>query len=66
MKPKNIDRPKEKTLSLPGSLVDQVDLMFYSEVEKRVPHGAWSKYIARLIRNDLEFRRICAVNKYGE
>ena len=50
-KPKNIDRPKEKNLSLPGSLVDRIDLALYSEVEGRVPHGAWAKMLTNTLTN---------------
>lgn len=44
----------EKNLSLPSDLVTRVDLLLYSELEERVPHGAWARYIARLIKEDLE------------
>lgn len=44
----------EKNLSLPSDLVTRVDLLLYSELEERVPHGAWARYIARLIKEDLD------------
>lgn len=44
----------EKNLSLPSDLVGRVDLLLFSELEGRVPHGAWSRYIARLIKDDLD------------
>ena len=46
-------RPVEKTISLPEDLCGTVDLMLFSEVEGRVPHGAWARYITQLIRTDI-------------
>jgi hypothetical protein len=51
-KPK-IDRPVEKTISISESLVAKVDLVLWSQVEGRVPHGAWSRYVEGLIQADL-------------
>lgn len=48
-KPARIDRPVEKNLSLPGTVVAQVDLHLYSELEGRVPHGAWRNLITELL-----------------
>lgn len=55
-RPRKIDRPVEKNISLPSSLVAQVELHLYSELEGRVPFGAWSQYLQTLIRQDLEIR----------
>jgi hypothetical protein len=52
-KPRKVDRPIEKSVNIPQSLATQVDLLLYSELEGRVPHGAWSRYIERLIRENL-------------
>ncbi len=52
-RPPRIDRPVEKNISLPTSIVVQVDLMLYSELEEKVPFGAWQKYILGLIQDDL-------------
>lgn len=52
-KPARVDRPKEKQINLPESLCAQVDLILFSPLEGRVPYGAWSKYIQRLIEQDL-------------
>lgn len=54
--PLKIDRPERKNLTLPSSLVVQVELLLYSEVEGRVPKGAWQDYMANLIREDLRKR----------
>lgn len=48
-RPKKIDRPVEKTICLPQSLVARVDLELYSELEGRVPFGAWQRFVAGLI-----------------
>lgn len=48
-KRKNVDKPVEKNLSLPTSIVARVDLLLYSELEGRVPHGAWAKLVTRLL-----------------
>lgn len=55
-KPPRADRPIEKTLSLPSSLVVKVDLLLWSDVEGRVPHGAWRDYVVALIEQDLQRR----------
>jgi len=49
-------RPVEKNLSLPQDVVTKVDLELWSEVEGKVPFGAWSRYVEGLIRNDLAKR----------
>lgn len=52
-RPKKTDRPIEKNLSLPSSIVARVELELFSELEGRVPFGAWQKYIVGLIMADL-------------
>ena len=47
----------EKNLSLPRDLVVAVDLELFSDLEGKVPFGAWGKYVERLIREDLAKRR---------
>jgi hypothetical protein len=49
-RPARVIRPIEKKLSLPGDLVTQVELELYSQLESRVPHGAWSKLVEELLR----------------
>lgn len=55
-RPKKTDRPIEKNISLPSSIVTQVELELYSELEGRVPFGAWQRYIVGLIQADLATR----------
>jgi hypothetical protein len=52
-RPRKAVRPIEKNISIPEDLVCKVDLRLFSELEGRVPHGAWSRYISGLIRADL-------------
>lgn len=46
-------RPVEKRISLPEDLVAQVNLKLWSELEGKVPFGAWQEYLVRLIQQDL-------------
>ena len=48
--------PVEKNISLPEDLVARVDLELFSELEGKVPFGAWQRYVEGLIRADLERR----------
>lgn len=48
-KPKRVDRPVPKHIHFSQSLVDRVDLHLYSELEGRVPFGAWQKFITELV-----------------
>lgn len=47
---KLIDRPVEKKISIPTSLVAQVELELWSELEGKVPHGKWSELVCDLLR----------------
>jgi hypothetical protein len=52
-RPLKTDRPREKNISLPGSLAMRVDLELFSALEGKVPFGAWQRYIVQLIEADL-------------
>lgn len=52
-KPAKVIRPVEKKISIPEDVVAQIDLELYSELESRVPHGAWSTLITKLLREHL-------------
>lgn len=52
-RPRKTDRPIEKNLSLPSSLVARVELELYSDLEGKVPFGAWQRYVTGLIEADL-------------
>lgn len=52
--PRKVDRPVKKQLCLPESLVTQVDLALWSELEGRTPKGEWSGLVAGLLRDWLK------------
>lgn len=52
-RPRKAIRSVEKNISLPEDLVAKVDLELWSELEGKVPFGAWQRYVERLIREDL-------------
>lgn len=52
-RPRKAIRPIEKNISLPQDVVARVDLELYSEIDGKVPFGAWQKFIERLIRAEL-------------
>jgi hypothetical protein len=49
-RPKNPFPPVEKKLSLDPALVAQVELALFSDLEGRVPYGAWAAFVEGLIR----------------
>ena len=55
-RPANTIKSIEKCVSIPQPLAVKVDLVLYSELEGRVPHGAWARYITALIAEDLQRR----------
>ena len=50
-KPRLIDRPQQKCLQLPSSLVTAVDLQLYSAIDGRVPQGAWNRLVGGLLKD---------------
>lgn len=54
-KPKVI-RPIKKNLALPEDLVAKVDLELFSQVEGRVPTGAWQQLAVQLFEEWLRKR----------
>lgn len=52
-RPRKTDRPVEKTICLPQTLVARVDLELYSELEGKVPFGAWQKLVIELLERHL-------------
>lgn len=49
-RPPRLMRPVRKNLAVPEDIAARVDLELFSELEGRVPHGAWSKFVTELIR----------------
>lgn len=54
--PKTI-RPVQKCISLPEDIVAAIDLELYSEIDGKVPFGAWQGLVERLLREELARRR---------
>ena len=52
-RPRKTERPIEKNISLPQSIVVRVELELFSALEGKVPFGAWQRYIVRLVEADL-------------
>lgn len=52
-RPKRTIRPTYLNLAIPEDVRVLLDLRLYSELEGRVPHGAYSEYVCRLIRADI-------------
>lgn len=50
-KPRLIDRPQQKCLQLPSSLVTSVDLQLFSAIDGRVPQGAWNRLVVGLLKD---------------
>jgi len=50
-RPASINKPIEKKLSLDPELVARVELALFSDLEGRVPYGAWSGLIEQLLRD---------------
>ncbi len=48
-KPPNIDRPREVHLTLPESVYGKLSLHLWSDLENRIPLGAWQRFfVARI------------------
>lgn len=49
-RPKKAVKPVEKSLSLPQDVADRIELMLWSDLEGKVPHGAFSKFLEQAVR----------------
>jgi hypothetical protein len=49
-----VDKPTLTRFYLPESLRARVDLLLWSDVESRVPHGAYTELFTRLTREWLD------------
>ncbi len=49
-RPKGITRRMSKNISLPEDIVTRMELELYSEVDNRIPIGAQSQLIEKLLR----------------
>lgn len=46
----NTDRPRTLNTTLPESLLGRLELFLFSEIEGRVPHGAYAGFLTERIR----------------
>lgn len=53
-RPRKTLRPISKNIHLPEDIVLQTELFLYSEVEGKVPYGAWQGLIEKLLREHFE------------
>ena len=51
---KKVDRPVEKSISIPSSIHNRVELLLVSPLEGKVPHGAWSGLVTQLLKQYLQ------------
>ena len=49
-RPKNIIPSQQLNVALPLPLYTQLGAYLYSELEERVPHGAYSRFLTNLLR----------------
>jgi hypothetical protein len=61
-KPKKVIRPVNKKIAIPEDVVLRVDLELYSELEGRVPHGAWSELVTKLLVAHLGNKQVVLSN----
>lgn len=60
-RPRNAIKSIEKNISIPEDLVARVELELWSELEGKVPFGAWKELIVRLLRE--HFTKLDAARK---
>lgn len=53
-RPRKVVRPVQKNLAIPQDIVTKIDLLLWSDLELRVPHGAWQSLIVRLLTEFLK------------
>ena len=53
-RPRKTLRPISKNIHLPEDIVLQTELFLYSEIEGKVPYGAWQGLIEKLLREHFE------------
>ena len=52
-RPRKAIRPRSLHLKLPEDILARVDLLLFSDLEGRVPQGAYQNYFLSLIQRDL-------------
>lgn len=64
-RPPNVVRPVQLCLMLPEDVRAWLDLYLYSEVEGRVPQGAYQAFFLRKIREERSWQRL-TIGEAGE
>ena len=54
----NPDRPQRLVVNLPTSIFSRIAGKLFSEVEGRVPYGAWSEFLSERAREHLEWKQV--------
>lgn len=54
-RPRKIDRPVDVHIMLPSSLVAEIELRLYSELQERIPLGARAKFYEEAARRYLDY-----------
>ena len=62
-RPRNIQRTIEKKVCIPETTVAKVDLELYSDLEGRVPVGAWKELVTKLLDNWLHTIHLAKAKK---
>lgn len=57
-RPRKVDRPTRCETVVPQSIHAKVQLELWSEVEGKVPFGAWSELVTKLLTEWLEERGV--------
>ena len=52
-RPRKAVRSIEKNISIPEDVVARIDLELWSELEEKVPFGAWQRLVTGLLREHI-------------
>lgn len=56
-RPKNLNPPEYLRVALDASLKARLSILLYSELEQRIPKGAWQQFMEARIREFFEWRK---------
>ena len=57
-RPRKLDRPHRLEIQLPNSVYNKFTQELYSDIEGRVPHGAYSEVVQALVADWLKSRGV--------
>lgn len=63
-RPKSLNPPEYLRVALDQSLKARLSILLYSEVEQRIPKGAWQQFMEARLREFFEWRRV-DLSPYG-